>query len=80
LVFHGQVAIHQVLRYTFHKQTQLKYVLGLGHAGRLLAYGYYVRMDILKFRWMCEYLSNSKNIEVVAVQDGAARLRRQRRD
>jgi hypothetical protein len=80
LVFHGQAAIHQVLRYTFHKQTQLKYVLRPEHAGRLLAYGYHVRMDILKFRWMCEYLSNSKNIEVVAVQDGAARLRRQRQD
>jgi peptidoglycan/xylan/chitin deacetylase (PgdA/CDA1 family) len=80
LVFHGQAATHQVLRHTFRKQIQLKYVLGPYHAGRLLAYGYYVRMDILKFRWMCEYLSNAKNIEVVSVQDGAAHLRRQRQD
>jgi hypothetical protein len=80
LVFHGLAAIHQVLRYTFCKQTQLKYVLTPEHSGRLLAYGYYVRMDILKFRWMCEYLSNAKNIEVVTVQGGAARLRRQRQD
>lgn len=75
LVFHGQVAIHQALWYTFCKQTQLKYVLIPRHAGRLLTYGYHLRMDILKFRWMCEYLSNAKNIEVVAVHDGAARAR-----
>jgi peptidoglycan/xylan/chitin deacetylase (PgdA/CDA1 family) len=80
LVFHGQAPIHQVLRNIFRKHTQLKYVLGPEHAMRLLAYGYHVRMDVLKFRWMCEYLSNAKNIEVVAVHDGAARVRRQRQD
>lgn len=75
LVFHGQGAIHQVLRYTFYKQTQLKYILIPEHARRLLAYRYHMKMDILKFRWMCEYLSDAKNIEVVAVHDGAARAR-----
>jgi peptidoglycan/xylan/chitin deacetylase (PgdA/CDA1 family) len=80
LVFHGQATIHQVLRYTFYRQTQLKYVLIPEHAGRLLTFGYYAKMDILKFRWMCEYFSNAKNIEIVAVRDGAARLRRQKQD
>jgi hypothetical protein len=78
LVFHGLSAIHEVLRRTFCGQSQLKYVLTPDHSGRLLAYGSYIRMDTLKFRWMCEYLSNAKNIEVVTVQDGAARLQRQR--
>lgn len=76
LVFHGQAAIHQILRHIVFKHIQLKYVLIPSHARKLLSLGYHARMDIVKFRWMCEYLSKSKNIEVVTVHDGSDRMRK----
>jgi hypothetical protein len=77
-VFHGQAAIRHVLLYTVCKQIQLRYVLIPSHARKLLSFGYFARMDAIKFRWMCEYLSKAKNIEVVTVHDGSHRMRRQR--
>jgi hypothetical protein len=78
LVFHGQAAIHQVLLYTVCRQIQLKYVLAPRHARKLLMHRYYSRMDFMKFRWMCEYLSKTRNIEAVTVHDGSGRMRRHR--